>query len=286
MPFEESLFIINFDKRWGVIKTSPSLGKNVVVKDNELRKLMSLLVGRKVTLYLDDTGLNFEVKGFKGEISLTVRGIKNEDLFKRHSIVTKVENVRSISGLEFADIGFVDFGGGDAFGLVMLAIFLFIVIFFTYIFMYIILYPLVLLISSIFTLGEAWRMGRKTKIHVLLDTNNPKTLKEFKKLVSSVLIEKGSIDEVPIEVLEKPHSNLLNKLRKIYKVYNTGVNSQVASLFFASIAIALWVFKKELIQPVLFYVEVGLAVLYLVGLALTIYSGFSKRKIKATERLD
>ncbi len=281
MTFEESLFIKSFDKKAGVLKTSPSLGKKIVVRDNELKKLMDLLVGKKVTLYLEDTGLDFEVKGFKGEIPLTVRGIKNEKLFDKHDIVTKVENVSPFSGLEFIDIGYIDFSGGDVIGLVLLAISLFIVIFFTYIFMYIVLYPIVLLISSVFTLGEAWKMRRKKKVYVLLDTNNPNALRELKELVSNVINEKGSVEEIPTEILEKPNRNILSKLRKIYKVYNAGVNSQIASLFFASIVIAIWIFKKELIQPALFYIEIILATLYLIGLALTVYSGYSRRKIKS-----
>ncbi len=281
MTFEESLFIKSFDKKAGVLKTSPSLGKKIVVRDNELKKLMDLLVGKKVTLYLEDTGLDFEVKGFKGEIPLTVRGIKNEKLFDKHDIVTKVENVSPFSGLEFIDIGYIDFSGGDVIGLVLLAISLFIVIFFTYIFMYIVLYPIVLLISSVFTLGEAWKMRRKKKVYVLLDTNNPNALRELKELVSNVINEKGSVEEIPTEILEKPNRNILSKLRKIYKVYNAGVNSQIVSLFFASIVIAIWIFKKELIQPALFYIEIILATLYLIGLALTVYSGYSRRKIKS-----
>ncbi len=281
MTFEESLFIKSFDKKEGVLKTSPSLGKKIIVRDNELKKLMDLLVGKKVTLYLEDTGLDFEVKGFKGEIPLTVRGIKNEKLFDKHDIVTKVENVSPFSGLEFIDIGYIDFSGGDVIGLVLLAISLFIVIFFTYIFMYIVLYPIVLLISSVFTLGEAWKMRRKKKVYVLLDTNNPNALRELKELVSNVINEKGSVEEIPTEILEKPNRNILSKLRKIYKVYNAGVNSQIASLFFASIVIAIWIFKKELIQPALFYIEIILATLYLIGLALTVYSGYSRRKIKS-----
>ncbi|MGQ4892254.1 MAG: hypothetical protein ACP6IP_07165 [Candidatus Njordarchaeia archaeon] len=282
MAFQREALIKGFLGESNTLKISPPMDKPISVGNDKLRKLIEKLKNRKAVLILEDTGLKYEVIGVKSELEITVRGFKKISELEKNPVFLREEDSHGFLHIDlsgFADIGAV--ASGDVLFYVLWIIMLLVVslllVDLIAIFLYAVVYPTVLIISSIFTLGEAWRMRGKRKLAIRVDTSDENFLENLEKLVRLVIENKGSVDPV-IPIINEDLLSKAYRMKRIYSLYSNGLNAQSLALFTGMIFGVIWFINRDIISGYLFWILEILGVIYLTGLALTIVAAIERRR--------
>ncbi len=253
--------------------------KTLIAGDEDVLKIADIFRNRKATIVYEEKGGSPILKIVRGELKVELLGLSKD---AESEVVLFDEGSKPLSSIGYIDISFIDIWGESL--LYLLAVILLVAILITIYF--VIIYPLILIISSILTLGETWRMRRVTKITMSVDSSNKVSIENIKKLLSIAVKNKASISINPRRMLPRNLSEYLDRTNKIFRLFRLGFMIQVVIIYTGIILAGMIYFLKMPITQEVKYLAIGLGVIFLVGLFLTVVAGHMRRVLRVPSVIE
>jgi len=248
--------------------------KTLIVEDNNVLKIADIFRNRGATIVYEERGGTLFLRVIRGELEVKLLGLSKDT---EREVILLDKGSGSSSSTGFMDIPLIDIGGE---GLIyFLAIILLVIILIAIYF--VVVYPLILIISSIFTLGETWKMRRVTKIVMDIDSSSETAVKNVEKLISIAVKNKAAISINPRRTTPKHVSEYIDYTNRIFKLFTAGFVLQAIIIYTSIIVASIIYFLKTPITEGIKYLAMSFGIIYLVGLFLTVLAGYMRRGLKA-----
>jgi len=250
------------------------------VLDDELWDTVKYL-SREMTIDYEDSEPIPIAKRIKADIPLTIYGV-NKKLRRELSESGKFfrYTYKQFSFLEV--LGHMPPSGSELDIIVVgiiLAIVLFLAIY------YIILIPLLIIVLSVFTFGEAWTMMRRTIFLMPVDTSDETLCNKIVNVVRTVLLEKSAIEGIPEKCIPQDIKAYMKTLLSIHKSFWKGMALQATAIILFGILIGIQKYTGWLSSTIYFYSEISLGVLFLIGFFISVISGLRRKLTEVPSRL-
>jgi len=217
------------------------------------------------------------IKSVKGKISLVVHGAHKslrEKLKSFGELKSYLSN--SIRGLDMADLPIIGFGD-DLFGVIIVIIFIVLLPLILAAIYYLLIVPLLIMILTIFTLGEAYYMMWRKILVVDFDTNSEESIRKIKELALNVGLSKGALENLPDRYLPRDLTEYLKSLLRIYKLFWNGIVVQTIAIILFGLIFAINRYMGILPHDLYFNLEIGLALIFLAGFVISIIASYLRR---------
>jgi len=271
---ELSTVILDVDEksRRVFVKASKDFKKILVVEDDKLLQIAKLFKNKKAKIIYDDKGPYGVLKGIKGTLDISIQGLaKNiENEIESFEIIYKKEEGTFLPDI---DLFFVPSSADDLLFLIgiIIAIIVLAALYF------LVISPLLLIISSIFTLGEAWKMRRSTKFTLKINSADEALPRNLEQLFSIIIRNKATMSIVPEGLISRPYIQYAKRLHKIFKLFRYGFRIQIITVYIGIIFATIIYLYNIPITPEIKVLAFILGGIFLVGLFLVTIAGHMRR---------
>lgn len=150
---------------------------------------------------------------------------------------------------------------------------------------YFLIIPLLILILSIFTMGEAIKMLKRKILTIEYDSEDKLLCNKIRGIILTILKNKGSVNRGPKHCLSPDLRNYINFFRNIYKVFWTGMSLQGLSIILIGILYGLTKYLGWIPEEIFYYLEVVFAIIFAAGFFLSIWSGLRRKFTEVPTKL-
>jgi len=205
--------------------------------------------------------LNFVIYGFNSKIGEMLKDKGSFSAYTKDALALSAIPAMFLSGSEL-----------DIFILAILIALL--VIFSIY---YFLLIPILILILSIFTMGEAIRMLRRKIFTIDIDSSDQELCKKIREIVKVILLNKGALTTKPERCLTQEYRKYIEYFKGIYEKFWTGMALQGLGIIMLGILYGVTKFFKLIPGDIFFYLEIVFAIIFAVGFLLSVWAGLSRK---------
>jgi len=273
---ELSSIILNVDEKSRRISVKDPKGfeKILVVEDDKLLRIAKLFKNKKAKITYGDKGPYGVLKEIKGDLDINIHGLPKsiENEIESLGIIYRKEEEKVLPDI---DLFFIPTSGDDLLFLIgiIVAIIILAALYF------LVISPLLLIISSIFTLGEAWKMRRSTKFTLKIDSANETLSRRLEQLLSITIRNKAAMSIIPEGLVSGTYIQYAKQLRKIFKLFRYGFRIQIIVVYIGIILAAIIYYYHIPITTEIKMLAFILGGIFLAGLFLVTIAGHMRRSM-------
>jgi len=150
---------------------------------------------------------------------------------------------------------------------------------------YIIIIPLLVLILSIFTLGEAWTMMRRSVFLMPADTADETLCRKVQKVIEIILRSKSGIEGIPEKCIPDEIRSHVKNFLNVHKMFWRGIGLQALAIILFGILLGLTKFTNWVPHDIYFYSEIALGVFFIIGFFLSIFGGLRRKFMEVPSKV-
>lgn len=273
--------LVKFDKSNKILKIEISTNdekevKELYVEDAKLMDIIGEFVSIESVEY-EEGDPHPILKSVKGKISFIIYGAHKglrEKLRKYGELKSYLpQTLQGYSPSDFPAIGSVD----DPLGFIIVVI---LVILFPLILAalyYLLIVPLLIMVLTVFTLGEAFYMMWRKVLVIDFDTGSEESIRNLEEIALNVGLSKGAIEKLPRQYLPKNLTEYLEKLLRIHKLFWRGIVIQTIAIIIFAVILAVNRYLSPVPKEIYFQIEIVLAIFFLVGFSISMLAGYLRR---------
>ncbi len=205
--------------------------------------------------------MSFVIYGFNSRIKEALKDMGVFSPYTREVLLESIVPAASLTGSEL--------------DIIILAIILALLVMFSI--YYFLIIPILILILSIFTLGEAIRMVKRKRFTIDIDSSDDQLCRKIREIVRIVLLNKGVVDKVIKTCMTPEYEKYLNEFKSIHIRFWRGMSLQGLAIILLGILYGLTKIYKLIPGDIFYFTEIIFAIIFAIGFLLSMWSGLSRR---------